>query len=296
MNTLTAYLLAALASLAWAGNFILAGPILADIPPLWAAALRFTLGALIMLGFALWQGTPLWATARRHLGVFALLGTVGIGAFNILFFTAMQYTSADNAALIMATNPLLTTVLATLFLGERLSGRQLMALPLALLGVSVVITGGHPAQLASVHIASGDLIMLAANLAWALYNILTRRYMPAGPAMVNTTLVMSAGAIMLMGTAFIHGAPPTHIHTSALVALLGMATFGTVGGYLLWNISIARLGASRTSLFLNLVPVFAMLLGSAVGTLPTQAQLVGGLIVIVAVSLTMLPRRRLATS
>ncbi len=286
------YALLILATVLWGGNFVLAEPILGEIPPLWAAGLRFLLAALIMIAIAGWRREPLLPMLRQHAAAYALLGMVGIGVFNILFFYALQHTSADNAALIMATNPLLTTVLATLFLGERLNARQLAALPLALVGVVVVITGGHPAQLLSYHVASGDLLMLLGNLAWALYNILSRRYMPAAPAFANTTLVISAGALMLFATALIHGAPPAHLHLPALAALLGMAFFGTVFAYLLWNLGIARIGASRTALFLNLVPVFAMLLGMLGGTLPAQSQLVGGLLVIGAVSLAMVPLRR----
>lgn len=73
------------------------------------------------------------------------------------------------------------------------------------------------------------------------------------------------------------------------------AAGGTVLAYLFWSIGIARLGAARTAIFLNLVPVFAMLLGIAVASSPTHAQLAGGLLVLGGVSFSMLRSRRLAT-
>jgi drug/metabolite transporter (DMT)-like permease len=79
-------------------------------------------------------------------------------------------------------------------------------------------------------------------------------------------------------------------------SLVTMAVGGTVLAYLFWNMGIVYLGAARTALFLNLVPVFAMSIGALLGTAPSEAQTVGGLLVISAVSIAMLPSRRLAVS
>lgn len=294
MRTTTVYVLVTLSALFWGANFALAGPVMVDVPPLWAAALRFLVGAAVMIGLAGWRGEALAAPARRHAGAYAMLGTVGIGAFNLLFFFALQHTSAANAALIMATNPLLTTLLAAFVLGERASSRQLAALPLALLGVVVVISAGDVHRLAALHIASGDLLMVGADLAWAFYNVLGRRYMPAGSPLANTTLVMIAGTVLLVAVAAGSGEPLVMPGMKAAVALLTMALGGTVLAYLFWTTGIAHLGAGRTALFLNLVPVFAMLAEAVLGTAPTGPQLVGGLLVIGAVSIATLPRRRLA--
>ncbi|HEX8978584.1 MAG TPA: DMT family transporter, partial [Parasulfuritortus sp.] len=136
------YLLVTTSAFFWGANFVLAGSVLADLPPLWAASLRFVIGAALMLAIAVRQGDDLRNLARRHGGVHLLLGLLGIVGFNLLFFRAMQTTSADNGALIMATNPLLTTLLAAVALGERASRRQLAALPVALAGVAVVVSHG----------------------------------------------------------------------------------------------------------------------------------------------------------
>ena len=82
----------------------------------------------------------------------------------------------------------------------------------------------------------------------------------------------------------------------AAVSLAVMAIGGTVLAYLFWSMGIARLGASHTAIFLNLVPVFAMLFGTAVAAPPTAAQLAGGALVLVGVSISMLPQRRLASA
>jgi drug/metabolite transporter (DMT)-like permease len=290
------YLLLATSAFFWGANFVLAGPVLADLPPLWAAALRFLLGAALMLAIAWRQKDDLAELARRHWPTHLLLSLLGIVGFNLFFFHAMQSTSADNGALIMATNPLLTTLLAAVLLGERATARHLAALPVALAGVAVVISHGDLGRLAHFQVAKGDLQMLCANLTWALFNVATRRFMPKGSPVGNTALMMSAGALVLTVIAMSGAAPFALPGLHAGLALAIMAGGGTVLAYLFWGMGIQQLGAGRAALFLNLVPVFAMLVSGALGTPPSAAQVTGGLIVLAGVTLAIMPMRRTAVT
>ena len=74
MNTGTVYLLIVVATAFWGANFVLAGPVMVDLPPLWAAALRFVIGTAAMLALARWRGEPLLAPLRRNVGAYLLLG------------------------------------------------------------------------------------------------------------------------------------------------------------------------------------------------------------------------------
>ncbi len=292
MGNLTIYVLVSVTALFWGANFVLARPVLDDLPPLWAAAVRFLLAASLMLAIAGVRREKLFGLLRRHAATYLMLGIVGITAFNVLFFYALQSTSANNGALIMAINPLLTVVLAALFLGERVGVRHFVALPVALAGVAVVISGADLARLEALHFSHGDLLMLAATLSWAMYNVLTRRFMPQGSPLAHTTWIMAAGALALLAFALGSG---SHVHALKATAAGSMALMvvgGTVLAYLFWGMGISRLGAGRTAIFINLVPVFAMLTGAFVGKLPTGAQLAGGLLVLAGVVISMLPVRR----
>lgn len=278
MSPLLTYLLVALATIFWGANFNLSKPVVAEMDPLAAAAVRFVIAAVLIGLLAAWRGerTP-W---RKHLPAYALLGVIGIGGFNLLFFFGMQSTSAVNGALIMALNPLLTSVLAHFTLGERLKSRQWLALPVGIAGVSVVLLGGG----AHLHVALGDALMLGACISWAAYNVLTRRWMPVGvPGLANTTGIMTCGAALLVAVALLSQAS---LHTPSLHAggaLLGMILGGTVISYVFWNAGIARFGAARTAVFMNLVPVASMLIAVASGANPSAAQWLGGAAVIGAV-------------
>jgi drug/metabolite transporter (DMT)-like permease len=286
MQTGLAYLAVAVAAMLWGANFNLSKHVLADMNALVAAAARFDIAALVMLALASFRGSL--APLLRHVRAYATLGVVGIAGFNVLFFLGMQQTSAVNGALIMALNPLLTAVLAYFMTGGRPNSRQLIAFPVGVVGVAIVVLGGG----ASLRLAPGDALMLAANLCWAAYNVLVGRMLPRGvDGVANTTGVMLTGALTLTLVAVVAGAPVSVPHGEAAGALAAMALGGTVLAYLFWNAGIARFGAVRTAQFLNLVPVTTMTIAAIEGQMPTLAQLGGGLLVIVAVRLaTMAPR------
>ncbi len=288
------YLLVTAAVFFWGANFPLGGFVLNDIPPLWAAAFRFVLGAVLVFALAGAKREKIFAPLARHFGTYLMLGVVGIVAFNVFFFYALRYTSANNAALIMGTNPLFTALLAALILREQITRRHLIALPVALCGVAIVVTQGKLGSLAALNFSMGDALMLAADLFWALYNVLCRRYMPAGSPLVNNAWIMTAGATVLLAGALGSGAPLAPLGAKASAAMAVMTIGGTVLAYLFWNAGLARLGAARTAVFINLVPVFAMLVGALLGTTPTVAQLAGGLLVLGGVTIAMAPMRRAA--
>jgi drug/metabolite transporter (DMT)-like permease len=288
------YFLVATAAFFWGANFLLGGYVIHDLPPLWAAAVRFVLGALLMFAIVGVRRESMLPALRRHARTYALLGVVGIVGFNLFFFYALRYTSANNAALIMATNPLLTTLLAVPMLGERPTLRHLLAIPVALVGVAVVVTHGDLRVLFSLQLSAGDTLMLCADVFWALYNVLCRRYMPPASPLVNTTWIMAVGAAVLLGVAIASGVQPAAPGVKAAMSIAVMAAGGTVLAYLFWSMGIARLGAPRTAIFLNLVPVFAMLLGVLIEDVPTASQLIGGLLVLGGVTISMLPSRKAA--
>ncbi len=287
MRARATYALLAATAVMWGANFNLSKRVLVDLHALVAGAARFDIAALVMLAISAIQGqrVPL----IRHGVAYATLGLVGIAGFNVLFFYGMRMTSAVNGALIMALNPVLTALLAYLLKVHRPDARQLAAFPIGVAGVAVVVLGGG----AQLRIGDGDLLMLAGNLCWAFYNVMVGKLLPRDVGgLANTTGVMLAGAIALTLVALLAGAPLAAPGSDALASLLLMSLGGSVLAYLFWNAGIARLGAARTALFLNLVPVSSMVISAFEGRPPTWAQLAGGAVVIGSVSLASLTSPR----
>ncbi len=278
------YALLAVATILWGANFKLSKHVLADEHALVAAAARFDIAAAVMLSLCAIRRTPV--PLLRHGRAYAILGAVGVAGFNALFFYGMKWTSPVNGALIMATSPLLTATLAYFVSGDRLGIRQLLALPIALGGVVFVVLGGG----ARVHIAFGDVLMLAGSLCWAIYNVLTGKMMPRGvDGFANTAAIMLAGGLALTVAAALAHTRVAVPHAGAFASLMAMSLGGTVLSYLFWNAGIARLGAARTALFMNVVPVSAMAFSVLEGRAPTLTQIAGGAAVIGAVTLAAWP-------
>lgn len=282
---LITYLLLAITAVLWGANFNLAVPVVAEMHPYVAASVRYLLAAAIMLALTFFRGerVPL-----RHLKSYLVLGIIGVFGFNLLFFLGMKRTSAVNGALIMALNPLLTSLVAYAIIRERPSLRQWLGFPVGLTGVAIVVLGGG----AQLHVASGDLFLLAACLSWAFYNVYVKKLMPKDTSgIANTAGIMTVGALALTAVAIASGQPFVMPSLHAGAALLVMAVGGGVLAYLFWNAGIARLGAARAAIFLNLVPVASMVIAAFEGQPPTHVQLIGGALVIGAVSFASLPAK-----
>ncbi|MDH4276402.1 MAG: DMT family transporter [Gammaproteobacteria bacterium] len=291
MQLVEVYTRVVLATFFWGANFVLAVPVLHALSPFWAAAYRFLLAAMVLLLVSLHQGAALRTLLQSHFTAIIGIAGIGIVGFNLLFFVSMQYTSATNGALIMATNPLVTSLMAFIILAERPTLRQWVAVPLAFLGVIVVISDGHLNQLLTLQLSRGDVLMVLANLAWAIYNVLSRRYLAGVPALAVTTLLMGVGGGMLLLMALLSGERFTLPDAQAGSALAVMVLGGTVLAYWYWNAGIARLGAPRTALFMNFVPLFAVLVAALGGVAPSAAQMAGGVLVIGSVVVATLRRQ-----
>ncbi|HTH93615.1 MAG TPA: DMT family transporter [Rhodocyclaceae bacterium] len=280
------YVLVALTAIMWGANFNLAKPVLAEMHPFMAGAGRYVIAALIMLILMLLRGerVPL-----RNARAYVVLGLVGVFGFNLFFFLGMTSTSPVNGALIMALNPLTTALFAYLVLGDKPSMRQILAFPVGIIGVCIVVLGAG----AELHVARGDLFLMIANINWAFYNVLVRKLMPKDTSGIASTAgIMSVGALALTAAALMSGEAFVMPSVYAGSALLAMSVGGGVLAYLFWNAGIGVLGAARAAIFLNLVPVASMIIAACGGTPPTQVQLMGGALVIGAVTFSSLPMRK----
>jgi drug/metabolite transporter (DMT)-like permease len=226
-----------------------------------------------------------WAVIRKYAAIYTLLGVIGIFGFNAFFFFGMKYTSPLNGALIMATNPLVTTILAYFVLKTPITKRQTAGIIFALFGVILVLTHGSWEVIRTLSISMGDVLILLGNVCWALYGVLGRKYIKTSSSMETTTYTMIIGAIFLVLLALCSPStqPLVNVTISAWGAILFMVIFTSVLGYLWWNRAMEMIGAAKTSVFFNLVPVVTMILSIMTGTKVSIVQVLGTTMVILGV-------------
>ncbi len=253
--------------------------------PFSAAAWRFGLAAMVMVAILLIKERGKTDFLKQHAMMYTILGVIGIFGFNALFFLGMKFTSPVNGALIMATNPLITTIFSKYILGTPISKQQAWGISFSLLGVILVLTQGSWSVISSLSFSVGDMLILLGNVCWALYGVLGRRYLRNSSSLQTTTSTMVAGAcfLVMLSSVTSHPQPVSGVPVEAWGAIAFMAFFTTVLGYLFWNEGVKAIGASKTSIFFNVVPVVTMILSWLSGMSVTWIQIGGAILVFVGV-------------
>ncbi len=256
------WLLAALPPLFWAGNFVLARALHAEIPPLALSFWRWVGALLILLPFT-WRG--LWREREllaRHWRLLAFLALLGITVYNSMVYLGLQHTTATNAVLLNSVVPVMIVGLSFLLLRLAVRGAQLGGILVSMLGVITIATEGRPQELLDLGLNRGDLWVLAAGLDWALYSVCVR-WRPQGLAPATFL-----AAIVLIGLPPLAGLYAWELSTGRgfaldavnLVAIGYVALFPSVLAYLFWNRAITEMGPNRTGQYLHLMPAFGALL------------------------------------
>lgn len=279
------YIRLVLTTLFWAGVFHVGKYAVAFVSPLYAAAWRFTLAALVLIPvIALIDGWSLAALKRNAFGL-AVMSAVGVFGFNASLFYGLRHTSAVNGALIMAFTPALTALCSALINREPLLRHQLLGLAFGIVGVIVVVSKGSWRVLSGLSFSIGDLLILLAALCWAVYPVIPKRFVKGMSTLQITGSTIAGGAALL--TLFAIQTTPAFFAMPPWPVALGivfMGLFGSVLAYLWWNQGVQRLGATSVASFLNLVPMFTALIGVALGQPVTAAQICGAVLVIVGVA------------
>ncbi len=192
------------------------------------------------------------------------LSVVGVVLCNYLYFYAVQHTTLTNVAVLYALGPIMTAVLATLFLRERIRQSRCLGIVLAFLGVAALITNGKLRSLFSTGFCAGDAAQIASSLCLAIYTVMSRKVKQTAPECVVFWLMLIAFAVTLPMVCLLESGFHFPVSGRALlsVAYLGVLCSGL--GYLLQQASIKRIGASTSAAFLNGISPITVLTASIV--------------------------------
>jgi drug/metabolite transporter (DMT)-like permease len=223
------------------------------------------------------------------------MGALGFAAAFALSNWGIRSSSATNAALLIIVEPLALLTLGPVLLGERLTRREAMGAAAAVAGALVVVFDGIPGVTGRVlpH-WRGDLLLILSGLAYASYSLLGRTILTAANATAVTARSIVWGTVVMAPLAALEwaaGARPVPTPL-AVAGTLYLAVVITAGGYLLWNVGLARMEASRAAAFLTVQPVVGALLGALVlGERVTIFTAIGGALIVVGLWMTVTGRR-----
>ena len=272
----------------WGGTFI-AGRILAlAMPATVGALLRYVVAVMVLLLATCWIEGGLPRLTRRQVLGTALLGLTGIVAYNLFFLGALARLPASRTSLIIALNPIVTISLAALLLGERMTGRRWSGVAMALAGVWIVVSRGDVIGSVSQAVGTGELLMFGGVCSWAAYTLIGRRVLDGLTPFAATTYATLWGTAML-AVASVPELSRLRLEDFTLpvvFSLLYLGVFGTSVAFVWYYQAVKRLGASRTVIFTNLVPVFGASFGVLLlGEPLLPSMLLGGAIAVAGVML-----------
>jgi drug/metabolite transporter (DMT)-like permease len=277
----------------WGGTFVAGRIASAEMPAATAALWRyvFASGVLLVAAVVLERGLPR-LTGRQWLGV-TLLGATGVAAYNLCFMWGLKTVPAGRASLIVALNPAATLAGAALLFGERLDVRKVAGILIALLGAAIVIGRGDPLGLVRGELGAGELTILGCVASWSAFTLIAKRLMAGLSPLAITVYASLTGTLMLAAATLAEGAALVPQATpSAWAALAFLGAFGTAVAFVWYNDGVRRLGAARAPVFINLVPVFAVVLGALVlGERIDASMVAGGALVLAGVYTLNAPRR-----
>jgi drug/metabolite transporter (DMT)-like permease len=248
----------AVAPVLFASNVLVARAVAQTMPPVALAVGRWGLAALLLLPIA---ARPLWRARRavRHeLFDLFVLGVLGMVICGAVVYIGAQTTTATNIGLIYAASPVFMIVLARAFYDETMSMLQGVGVALSLAGVVTIIARGDIGVLLGLTFTIGDLYILGCSFSWAVYTVWIQHRPSALAPTPRFTALTIVGVIALLPPLAVETAMlgPPRLDGFTLAVMLFLAIVPGVGAYQTYAFVQRRLGTSRTSLLMYLIPVY----------------------------------------
>ncbi|WKB54847.1 DMT family transporter [Eleftheria terrae] len=276
----------------WGGTFIAGRVVALHVPLATGSVLRYVVACIALLLAAWWLEGGLPRLTRRQMAVTFALGATGIFAYNLFFLGALSHLPASRTSLIIALNPAVTIALASVLLHERLNARRWAGVVLALAGVWIVISRGEVTAALGQAVGIGEALMFGGVCSWAAYTLIGRVALKGLTPLAATTYASLWGCLLLAGVAAFE---LPSLQLSMFTADVGLAALylgvcGTALGFVWYSQGVQRIGAARTVVFNNLVPVFGAAFGFALlGEPLLPSMLVGGAVAVTGVMLASRP-------
>ena len=258
-----AYLLLVLATLFWSGNFIVGKfATLFQIPPLTLNVYRWIAVWFILMPFTYKEINQNLPYIKRNWLVISFMGVITISTFNSVVYFALNYTQVINAVLMLAAIPVATIVLSSLMNIEKTNIFQLLGLFLSIIGISVIISNADIKKIISLNFNKGDLWMLVCVLTWALYSTLLKKDKFKLSQFSLIQLMVSVGILFLIPQFFYEKSIglELNLNKAFFLILFYVVVFPAIAAYYCWQKAIEIIGPNRSSMFIQLMPLFSAIM------------------------------------
>ena len=248
-----------LAMLIWGSSFIALKAALIDTQPYTIIFLRMLTASILFLFFL--KRFFRYKLDKKDIQYLLLLSLFEPALYFILEVNALRFTSASQAGIVSSTMPLITAILAGLILKELITKKVVLGSLLSMVGVVILSLSAESSQSATNPLL-GNLLELGAMVCAAGYTIVAKHLSSKFSALFITASQAFLGSLFFLPF-FLY---ELHIHsldisTLSMFWILYLGIVVTLGGYGLYNFALTKIDASKAAVFINLIPIFAVVLG-----------------------------------
>jgi drug/metabolite transporter (DMT)-like permease len=214
---------------------------------------------------------------------FALLGFCGFCLHNFLLFEALEHTQANTGAVINGAIPVVVMILDYLVFRRTIARWSVVGVAIGFLGTAIVVSHGNLTSLLSGRIGYGELLFLIAITGWAAYTIIARPLLEQHAVLGVTAWACCAGGILMLPAMIWNlDAALVMLSDPLIVMLLAVQGILTIGlGFLWYYEGVQALGPMNAAVYINLVPIFGIVLAAlTLGEVPDAPLLLGAAFVV----------------
>jgi len=271
-------------TLFWGGAFVAGKIVSQNVGPFSIAFQRFAIASILLI-LLTWQiEGKLPALKKFQIIPVILLGITGIFTYNVLFFKGLKIIEASRASLIIATCPIFITIFSAIFLKEKINLIKALGIIISICGAIVVISKGNISRIFETGLGLGELYIFCCVLTWVAYSLIGKAVMRNLSPLASVSYSAIVGAVALFIPACFEGLIRDIGNQSMLdwSCICYMGIFATVIGFVWYYQGVQRLGPTKTGLFINFVPVFAILCAFIILHEPITISLVVGTALVIS--------------
>jgi drug/metabolite transporter (DMT)-like permease len=258
-----AFLLLTIAALLWAGNFVIGRALNGLIDPFSLNYLRWCIAGIALLPVLVRHWGMIQTALASHFVHLCVLALLAIVLFNWILYVGLQHTSGSIAGLVFGLTPLMIIFIASCWNGRAPTLWELLGGVIAFAGLSFVVLDSLATSAPDLRLL-GALIVFGASAIWATYTVCLRRLSVPLPPMPCLAAIVWLGLLILTPVALLRGVPNMAPITQGpiLASVLYLGLGASVIALCAWQAGVARIGAIRSSIFLQLIPFFGIVLSA----------------------------------
>lgn len=278
------YLKLLLTAIFWGGTFVAGRLVAQNVGPYSIAFLRFAMASILLMLLTWRIEGKLPKLKKSQIMPVVLLGITGIFIYNIMFFKGLKIIEAGRASLIIATCPIFITICSAFFLKEKINTVKVLGIAISVCGAAIVISKGNISRIFQGSLGLGELYIFCCVLSWVAYSLIGKAVMNNLSPLASVSYSAVVGAVALAVPAFFEGLAQNIASQSAIdwLCISYLGVFGTVIGFVWYYQGVERIGPTKAGLFINFVPISAILCAFFILREPITPSLAAGAVLVIS--------------